>query len=197
MLNTEQRFLAYAVIAGVVLAFAIGALVSFLLFHKPVEQPRVEPVRVSQTLEDGSVVPYRIPLPKATKAPHLLPKGAKEERRIHIVTKPLVNEKTGCECGPITLDVSLTKEADGNHGAVISSPQVEIQERGTYDTPFTPPTAALPARAITVMANPPAQVYSAYLTQRMVILGVPVEVGGGVVAVSGDATAVVGATWRF
>ncbi|MCX7206103.1 MAG: hypothetical protein NT086_09010 [Proteobacteria bacterium] len=73
---------------------------------------------------DGSLVLQRSALTLSPpKAPHLLPAGSKEERRISIAIKP--KPLFASDCAPVHLDLSLVRGEDGRR-VVASSPDGEI-----------------------------------------------------------------------
>ncbi len=73
---------------------------------------------------DGSLILQRsAPYLSPPKAPHLLPAGSKEERRISIAIKP--KPLTANDCAPVHLDLSLVRGEDGRR-VVASSPDGEI-----------------------------------------------------------------------
>ena len=109
----------------------------------------VEPPAPSVRQVDGSLVLERKPDATPPKAPHALPKGAKEERRISVVVKPpkgTTPSKSGgslgnqvassevpgapppepCDCPPVQVDLSLVRMPDKTRRVVASSPTGQI-----------------------------------------------------------------------
>jgi hypothetical protein len=109
----------------------------------------VEPPAPSIRHADGSLVLERKPDAKPPSAPHALPKGAKEERRVSVVVKPAkghvvqTNEKDhfsepgnmvtdrfppidSCDCPPVQVALSLVKMPDNTRHVVASSPNGQI-----------------------------------------------------------------------
>jgi len=72
------------------IALSVGFFVGLLagwLFYRPSEKP-LESYAPPVRQEDGSLMLERNPDAKPPAAPHALPKGAKEERRVSVVVKP-------------------------------------------------------------------------------------------------------------
>lgn len=100
-----------ALIVGVAVGLPIG-------WHIRGTAPALEVVTAEpgQLQRDGSVVAPRVPAPaKPVKPPHVLPAGAREERRIAVTVQPEVPD-----CPPVTLDLSLV-QVDGGRRVVASS----------------------------------------------------------------------------
>ena len=76
---------------------------------------------------DGSVVAERVVVSKPSPAPHILPKGVHEERRVAITVKPKSQASiaSGIECPPVSIDLSLVQSGDGRR-IVVSSPDGDI-----------------------------------------------------------------------
>ena len=114
----------WALVAALALAFA------GYLFGANTSAPKPEntaPV-AAQSQPDGSLILERKPEARPTPAPHKIPKGAIEERRVGIKLKPPAFESAaGCKCDPKPLDVSLSlvREGDGRR-VIASSPQGQI-----------------------------------------------------------------------
>lgn len=196
MYAPELRIQFWLIFAACAALFLLGVWVGFVLFHAEPPQPARDTVRGAVVQADGSVLATRVPVPKPPPVPHVLPQGGKEERRLRIVTKPITNPDTGCDCGPVTVDVSLVREADNTSGVVVSSP-AGIDAAHTIDTPILQPPAPLPPRSATAFASPDGGAYGALIGQRFTVGGVPLEAHVGAVIADGRAHALLGATVRF
>jgi hypothetical protein len=97
----------------------------------------------AQRQADGSVIPERRPVAgKPPPAPHVLPKGSTEERRVSITVQPRAGLKLPAtaeqssavaECPPVTVDLSLVRQGDGRR-VVASSPDGDVI--GALDVPL-------------------------------------------------------------
>lgn len=133
-----------------VLACMLGLLLAGYLFGVKTSAPQPENTApaAAQSQPDGSLILARVPEAKPAKAPHKIPKGTTEERRVSIQLKPPAFESpAGCECEPAPLDVNLSLvREDGKGGGrrvVASSPQGQIL--AGLDVPIEP--ALMPPEA--------------------------------------------------
>jgi hypothetical protein len=95
--------------------------------------------------DDGSVVLERDPQPASEPAPHTIPPGHVEERRISVQVQPDVIRKSdttdttgsvtpACECKPVRVDLSLVRDTEGGRRVITSSPDGDIL--GGLDVPI-------------------------------------------------------------
>lgn len=135
-----------------VVAGVIGMAAHAWLFPAPA--PVVEKPAPAVVQKDQSIVIERAaPQPKR-RAPHALPKNTRLERGIEIaalgqgVALPpdAANLPVGTvlPCPPVTLDLSLVREADGARRVVASSPDGTITR--ALDIPVDAPPISQPAR---------------------------------------------------
>lgn len=126
---------------GLLIGIAIGLFAGYKIWH---EEPRstTETVRQGRVQADGSVLVTRVPMADPGKAPHILPKGSKEERRVQVMVKPLAapieDPAAKCSCEPVMVDLSLIRDRDGT-GIVASSENGEVLMDGTIDIPMIDP----------------------------------------------------------
>lgn len=137
----------------ILIAAALGIAVGWMA-HSPVKAVH-EAAAPAQRQADGSLVLARAEgttTPPA--APHAIPKGAVEERRIQVVVQPargvishvqdiaptmtkgdslsLLRDAPhpgavdSCDCPPVTVDLSLIRNKDKTHRVVASSPNGQI-----------------------------------------------------------------------
>lgn len=129
-------------VLSVVLLIGLGMLIGYKLRHVD-PTPSTEPVRAGYVQADGSAVLPRVPVAKPGPAPHQLPKGAHEERRIQVVVQPRQIEPAAvddhlaaaCSCEPVHVDLSLIRGKDGT-GVVASSPDGQVLLDQSIDIPI-------------------------------------------------------------
>jgi len=131
-----MRALFIAALVGIIIGLAAGLAIGYWLWHQE-PTPTVQSFKPAIVQDDGSVVVQRIPNATPSKAPHTIPKGARETRRIHIVAKPEPVDPgiKGCECKPAEIDLSLIKWPDGTDGSVISGEGIDSAR--SIDAPIT------------------------------------------------------------
>lgn len=94
---------------------------------------------------DDSLILERRPDPSPSPAPHTIPAGHVEERRISVQVQPDVIRKSdttntdvsvtpACECKPVRVDLSLVRDAEGGRRVIASSPDGRIL--GGLDVPI-------------------------------------------------------------
>lgn len=154
--------------ALILIAVALGIAVGWMA-HSPAKAVH-ESAAPAQRQADGSLVLARAEgttTPPA--APHALPKGSVEERRIQVVVQPargivvhdhpassvtrgdalalgmsttkdsLTVPDDSCDCPPVTVDLSLVRNKDRTHRVVASSPNGQILSG--LDIPIDAPSA--------------------------------------------------------
>lgn len=207
---SEGRIMALIFLAYTLLVLAAGAAIHWYL-TKPDPVPR-DTVAGQVVQADGSVVLTRVPVDKIPDPPaHQLPKGAVEERRVHVVIRPYavpVQEKTSAAgeaelkpsecrevisaatCPPIHVDLSLIRDATGRR-VVASSPDGDVIEG--LDIPVE--------SAVITVRHPKTEIgadyggrgtYAVRVMHEFSVLGVPVLLGPAVINTpdSGAAVAV-------
>lgn len=80
---------------------------------------------------DQSVIAERKADESPAPAPHKIPRGMKEERRVAVTVKP--NQP---ECDPVRVDLSLVQDGEGGKRVIASSPDGEVV--GALDVPIVP-----------------------------------------------------------
>ncbi|MDQ7989004.1 MAG: hypothetical protein REI09_05150 [Candidatus Dactylopiibacterium sp.] len=131
-------------LAAPLAALAAVALGAYLLgVHASAPQPEVISPAVAQSQPDGSVVAARAPASSpaaAGKAPHQIPRGAVEERRVSVTVKPHApapgaGQSSPAEPASVRVDLSLIRQGEGRR-VVASSPDGDIV--GALDVPIEP-----------------------------------------------------------
>lgn len=105
------------------------------------DAPVIERVeyRPSVVQADGSVIAERDPTPPAEPAPHRIPRGNVEVRRVEIEVQP---DAPGC---PVCrVDLSLVRDTDGGQRVIASSPTGTVLR--ALDVPIVPALLPPPAR---------------------------------------------------
>lgn len=119
---------------GVALLFA-----AYLIGVKTTEpEPEVIAAAPQVTQSDGSIVIERKPEAAPSKAPHKIPKGGTEERRVNLKLKPdaFVSDE-GCKCDPAPVSVNLSLVRDDQGRRVVAS-STGGQIVGALDVPIEP-----------------------------------------------------------
>lgn len=157
---------------------------------KSTDMPRVEVVTAAPAVQqrDGSVVAERAPAAKLGKPPHLLPKGAKEERRVAVVVKPKEPD-----CDPVRIDLSLVRAGDGRR-VVASSPDGTVIS--ALDMPIIAGLVPAPARpwAAGGSYNPITRRAGVWVERDLARLRLGADVMQGE---TGELTAMVRVGWRW
>lgn len=170
--------LAVVLLAGL----GIGLLIGYHLWHQaPV--PSTESVRPAVVQSDGSVRVARVPMVEPGPAPHVIPKGAREERRVRVVVQPeplssnpdslysnpgLLDKDHSegmlgmvCSCDPIAVDLSLIRHRDGSSGVIASADGGTVDAAASIDTPIldSRPPAYVNALGVTWRPAPAGDAY--------------------------------------
>lgn len=139
--------------------------------------------------DDGSLVPAREPQAKPPPAPHALPRGSKEERRISATVSPAKPD-----CPPVRLVLSLVQDGAGGRRVVASSPDGEVIQ--ALDMPIVPALVPPPARpwAAGVSWAPREELGGVWVERDLgrLRVGADLEEAGG-----GELQARVRIGWRF
>jgi hypothetical protein len=126
--------LQYAALGAVtVLGFVGGLALGWVVWAS---KPTTEGPAPAVHQPDASVVLQRDPTPPPP-APHVIPKGSREERRISVTIQP-------AEPGPVSVDLSLVRLDDGSARVVASSHSGELIDG--MDVPIRTPVSAEPVR---------------------------------------------------
>ncbi|WP_018606785.1 hypothetical protein [Uliginosibacterium gangwonense] len=129
----------------------------YVVFKTSAPQPENTAPAAAQSQADGSLILARTPPPTSDAlppAPHVIPKGAVEERRISVtvkphplpakITTPPVDQSSAqpaqADCAPVTVDLSLIRQ-NGGRRVIASSPDGIVI--GGLDIPIE--SALLPA----------------------------------------------------
>lgn len=106
------------------IAIGIALLFAACLFGVKTTQPKPEVTTAAPqvTQSDGSIVIERKPEAAPAKAPHKIPKGSTEERRVNLKLKPdaFVSDD-GCQCDPAPVSVNLSLVRDDMGRRVVAS----------------------------------------------------------------------------
>ena len=108
------------------IAIGIALLLAAYMVGVKTTQPKPEIITAAPEVAqpDGSIVLERKPEAKPTKAPHKIPKGSTEERRVNLNLKPdSFVSADGCQCDPepVALNLSLVRDDQGRR--VVASSQ--------------------------------------------------------------------------
>lgn len=108
------------------IAIGIALLLGAYLIGVKTTQPKPEVITAAPqvTQSDGSIVLERKPEARPAKAPHRIPKGSTEERRVNLKLKPdAFVTADGCQCDPepVALNLSLVRDDQGRR--VVASSQ--------------------------------------------------------------------------
>lgn len=87
---------------------------------------------------DKSVIAERRPEEHPAKPPHMLPKGAVEERRGEVIAAPALGASS------VEVDYSLARMPDGGRRVIVSSPDGSIDK--AIDIPIEPGLVPAPAK---------------------------------------------------
>lgn len=124
------RLLAIMAVLILLIGIVIGLAIGYRLWHiEP--SPAAETVAPAVVQSDGSHVLARVPVPPENlpAAPHKIPAGSREERRISVTVQPEQQPATdtapACSCDPVTVDLSLIRDKTGRR-VVASSPDGEV-----------------------------------------------------------------------
>lgn len=105
------------------------------------DSPVVERVeyRPAVIQDDGSVIAERVPDAKPSPAPHVIPRGHVEVRRVEVEVQP---DAPGC---PVCrVDLSLVRDTEGGQRVIASSPTGSILR--ALDVPIVPGLLPPPVR---------------------------------------------------
>jgi hypothetical protein len=131
-------------VPGLVRWIGLAALVGIgIMIGERTGRPVPELITAAPSVQqaDGSIIAERRPDPAPPTAPHKIPKGAKEERRVSITVQPrpvpptVTESGPVCDCPPVRVDLSLVQQ-DGGRRVIASSPDGEIV--GAIDVPIEP-----------------------------------------------------------
>lgn len=169
-------------------ALLLAAFFGWWMHRDVSARPEVVAAAPAERQGDGSLLAGRKPAAKPTPAPHALPRGAKEERRIAVTVKP-----QKADCPPLRLDLSLV-QVDGGRRVIASSPDGTIVD--AVDIPIEAALIPPPARpwAAGVSWAPREELGGAWIERDIgrVRLGADIEEAG-----NGELMARVRLGWRF
>jgi hypothetical protein len=173
-----------AFLVGLLVGIPAGLGIGYWLWHV---EPKAsgESFRPAIMQKDGSVVLARIPVAEPPKAPHIIPKGAKEERRVRLLVMPTPTvTATGetCSCEPVEVNLSLVKGKDGS-GVVTSAEGGTIDARESIDMPILDLSPPQYRHFALITAQPGAGNYTGIVGKRF--LGNRLGVGIGANKVEG------------
>ena len=189
-------FLVLTIIWTIAMLLA-GAFMHWKLTASPAVMER-ETFKPQVIQKDGSVISARVPADAVPAAPHAIPTGSKEERRVSVTIQPAkhpdktflpdINGKCHAEqvvCPAITVDLSVVRNAGGDRdviasskdGTVIESINIPIGDAGYYQT-----------KKLALSANYASNDrYSLSLVKQFNVMGVPVSAGAGIFHFDGEA----------
>lgn len=200
------RLLFILLLVVLLAGIAIGLALGYHLWHQPAVASTAS-VRPAVVQSDGSVQLARVPMAEPGPAPHIIPKGAREERRARVVVRPeplssnpgSLDKVSGlldkdhpehnlemvCSCDPIAVDLSLVRHRDGSSGIVASADGGTVDPAASIDTPILQDEPADYRRAVGVTwrPSPAGDVYGAIYQQD---IAHRLRVGAGLVHEPGD-----------
>lgn len=126
-------------VAMLVMGVAIAAFV--LGMHASAVAPERMTPSPAQSQPDGSVIAARQPDASPAKAPHIIPRGAVEERRVSVTVQPRAKQAARPSAdpdqavtpSPVRVDLSLVR-MDGGRRVIASSPDGDVV--GALDVPI-------------------------------------------------------------
>lgn len=121
-----------------VVVLLIAGLVGYQLKASISARPEIVSAAPAARQADDSLIAERQPSATPPKAPHAIPAGAKEERRISATVQP-----KRADCPPLRLDLSLV-QVDGGRRVVASSPDGTVID--AIDMPIEAALIAPPPR---------------------------------------------------
>lgn len=200
------RAVLVAALLTALIVFPLALWLGYVLFHTE-ERTTVETFAPGYRQNDarGSYVGDRIPTPRQNlqPAPHDIPKGTKEVRRISITVKPEAHytepvkpgEDGICptlQCPPVTVDLSLVEEKQGHYRAVASS--ADGQVISALDIPIFEFGQRHQPNAVHVLWNTNEDVFAAQYsrTLNLTVLGHKPELAGAVLRTPETGTMVLG-----
>lgn len=188
------RIMAIGFLLYSLLLLAVGASMHWY-FTRPTPQDQVHETVTPQIRQaDDSVKAARVPIPEKSKppAPHIIPKGSKEERRITITVKPATPKRDHVPfkpeadgqclipdtyvCPPVTVDLSIVRNTKGRE-VIASSPDGTILT--AINMPFEESRKDY-RNSLDVMFAGKAR-YSASIMRETEVLGIPMGIGGGII----------------
>lgn len=185
---------------SILIALAVGIAIGLATYHwllRPQPVTTTETFRPGHVQVDGSVDLTRIPTAPADagQAPHVLPKGATETSRAHVVVRPRPRahvpagkQEAGgpdhvsqpgnmaCSCDPITIDLSQYT-GPGGSGIVASSPTAEVDVHASTYTPMLEPAPRLD-RFVAATTEPGRDAYTLAIGKRFLAGRVGLSIGG-------------------
>lgn len=167
-----------------------------MIYHewtKPPAKVGHESFAQQERLADGSVKAAKVPMPEKVvpPAPHIIPKGSKEERRISVTVKPadpkrdhppFKPEPDGqCRvpdtyvCPPVTVDLSIVRN-DKGRDVIASSPDGTVLT--AINIPIEEPRRDFRNSIDAIYGGQDR--YSVTYLRETTVLGIPVGAGAGV-----------------
>jgi len=212
--TVSLRTLGFIVLLTAVIVFLLTLWLGHAMFSPAPMPASTETIRMGSVQEDGSVKAPRVPVaaPNLPPAPHIIPNGSVEKRRISVTVKPnppirdippLRPDASGmCPvpntlvCPPVTVNLSLIEDSDRGHSVIASSPDGTVVE--SIDIPIfdfrEPPTP----NAVHVFGNTSQNVYSASYTRTLTLFRKKVDVGAAVFHTdTGEIVPMAGGGFRF
>jgi len=120
--------------AAIAVALLVAAIAVWA-FRPAKPVPEVVKAMPQVEQKDGSVIAAETPPPAdLPPPPHMLPRGSHEERRTHVVVHS--SAPAASACPPVTVDLSLIRNADNTRRVVASSPDGTVLS--ATDIPIDP-----------------------------------------------------------
>lgn len=171
---------------------ALGALIHYE-WTKPAKPVAHEAVAPQVRLKDGSVQAAKVPMSEGVlpPAPHIIPKGSTEERRISVTVKPAQPKRDHppfqpeadgqCRipdtfvCPPVTVDLSIVRN-DKGRDVIASSPDGTVLT--AINIPIEEPRRDFRNSIDAIYGGQDR--YSVTYLRETTVLGIPVGAGAGV-----------------
>lgn len=137
---TLKTWGAWARILGAV-ALVLGLVAAGILIGEKTGAavPEVVAYRAAVRQADHSLIAPRTPEASPAPAPHQIPRGWKEERRVSATVKP-----AKADCPSVDLDMSLVRDDEGGRRVILSSPDGDVVS--AKDIPIEPTLLPAPTR---------------------------------------------------
>lgn len=191
------------------LMVGLGMLIHYEWTKPPAAVSR-ETFAQQERQADGSVKAAKIPMPEKVipPAPHVIPKGSKEERRISVTVKPAPPKRDPqpfkpdpdgqCRvpdtltCPPVTVDLSIVRN-DKGRDVIASSPDGTVLT--AINIPIEEPRRDFRNSIDAIYGG--KERYSVTYMRETTVFGIPVGAGGGVIRFDDELVPAVGLRARF
>lgn len=170
--------------SAVLLLVALICVTLLALVWPEPPRPIAEPARPAVLQPDKSVIVERTDTQPRAKPPHVVPKKTRIERVVSVTVQPEVKVATGIvgtlsaqdePCPPVTVDLSLVREADNTRRVIASSPDGRVT--GGLDIPVETPVYKPRVWAAGISVDPVHQVGGVWIERDISRIRLGAEVG--------------------